>query len=124
MLNWRPVREIEQRTREIEIAIWREQQRQEQIENEIRQSEREDELLEKEYELLEREYERIEREEKRVAEQIKNETEQLRKENARLRQLNAKTQHLISCVDQLCFLPDSSSTPALPTASDGKPSSP
>jgi hypothetical protein len=92
MLNWRPVREIEQRTREIEIAIWREQQRQEQIEKRTK-------LIEKE-------------------------TEQLRKENARLKELNAKGRALLSCVDQLCFPPDSSSTPALPTASDGKPSSP
>ncbi len=71
MLNWRPVREIEQRTKLIE-----------------------------------------------------NETEQLRKENARLKELNAKGRALLSCVDQLCFPPDSSSTPAPPTASDGKPSSP
>ncbi len=99
MLNWRPVREIEQRTREIEIAIWREQQRQEQIEKRTK-------LIENE------------------TEQIRKETEQLRKENARLKELNAKGRALLSCVDQLCFPPDSSSTPALPTASDGKPSSP
>jgi hypothetical protein len=85
MLNWRPVREIEQRTKLIE-------QRTKLIENET--------------------------------EQIKKETEQLRKENARLKELNAKGRALLSCVDQLCFPPDSSSTPALPTASDGKPSSP
>ena len=99
MLNWRPVREIEQRTREIEIAIWREQQRQEQIEKRTK-------LIENE------------------TEQIRKETEQLRKENARLKELNAKGRALLSCVDQLCFPPDSISTPAPPTADDGKPSSP
>jgi hypothetical protein len=106
MLNWRPVREIEQRTREIEIAIWREQQRQEQIEQRTK-------LIEQRTKLIENE-----------TEQIRKETEQLRKENARLKELNAKGRALLSCVDQLCFPPDSSSTPALPTASDGKPSSP
>jgi hypothetical protein len=78
MLNWRPVREIEQRTR----------------------------LIEQRTKLIE------------------NETEQLRKENARLKELNAKGRALLSCVDQLCFPPDSISTPAPPTADDGKPSSP
>jgi hypothetical protein len=77
-LNWRPVREIEQRTK-----------------------------------LIEKDIEQIERETK----QIERETEQLRQENA-------KTRHLISCVDQLCFPPESSSSPAPPTASDCKPSSP
>jgi len=57
-------------------------------------------------------------------EQIKNETEQLRRETARLRQLNANGRALLSSIDQLCFAPDSSSTPPLPTASDCKPSSP
>ena len=78
MLNWRPVREIEQRTR----------------------------LIEQRTKLIEKE------------------TEQLRNENAGLRELNAKGRALLSCVDQLCFAPDSSSTPAPPTASDCKPSSP
>ena len=113
MLNWRPVREIEQRTREIEIAIWREQQRQEQIEKRTK-------LIENETEQIKNETEQIRKE----TEQIRKETEQLRKENARLKELNAKGRALLSCVDQLCFPPDSSSTPALPTASDGKPSSP
>jgi hypothetical protein len=36
--------------------------------------------------------------------------------------LNAKTRHLISCVDQLCFPPESSSIPQIPTAPDCKPS--
>jgi septal ring factor EnvC (AmiA/AmiB activator) len=92
MLNWRPVREIEQRTRLIEKDI-------EQIERETKQIEREAELIEKDIE------------------QIEKETEQLRQDNA-------KTRHLISCVDQLCFPPESSSNPAPPTASDCKPSSP
>ena len=124
MLNWRPVREIEQRTREIEIEILRELQKQQQIENEIRQiekeDEREDEQAEKDIEQIERETEQI----KRETEQIKRETEQLRQENAKLKLLNAKTRHLISCVDQLCFPPESSSNPTPPTASDCKPSSP
>ena len=57
-------------------------------------------------------------------EQIKKETEQLRRENARLRQLNAKGRALLSCVDQLCFPPESSSTPPQPTEPDCGPSSP
>jgi regulator of replication initiation timing len=85
MLNWRPVREIEQRTK----------------------------LIEQRTRLIEKD-----------TEQIKRETEQLRQENAKLKLLNAKTRHLISCVDQLCFPPESSSNPAPPTASDCKPSSP
>ena len=57
-------------------------------------------------------------------EQIKKETEQLRRENARLRQLNAKGRALLSCVDQLCFPPECSSTPPQPTEIDCGPSSP
>jgi hypothetical protein len=57
-------------------------------------------------------------------EQIKKETEQLRRENARLRQLNAKGRALLSCVDQLCFPPESSSTPPQPTEPDCGLSSP
>jgi len=57
-------------------------------------------------------------------EQIKKETEQLRHENARLKLLNAKTRHLISCVDQLCFPPESSSMLPNPTEPDYGPSSP
>jgi hypothetical protein len=110
MLNWRPVREIEQRTKLIEIEILRELQKQQQIENEIRQIEKEDE----------REDEQAEKD----IEQIKRETELIEKETEQLRQDNAKTRHLISCVDQLCFPPESSSNPAPPTASDCKPSSP
>jgi septal ring factor EnvC (AmiA/AmiB activator) len=56
--------------------------------------------------------------------QIENETEQVRSENARLRIINAKAQRLLSCVDQLCFPPDSSSTHPNPTDPDGGPSSP
>jgi septal ring factor EnvC (AmiA/AmiB activator) len=113
MLNWRPVREIEQRTKLIEIEILRELQKQQQIENEIRQIERDIEQIERETKLIERETKLIERE-----------TEQIEKETEQLRQDNAKTRHLISCVDQLCFPPESSSNPAPPTASDCKPSSP
>ena len=78
MLNWRPVREIEQRTR----------------------------LIEQRTKLIE------------------NETEQLRKENARLKELNAKGRALLSCVDQLCFPPECSSTPPAPIEPDCGPSSP
>ena len=62
--------------------------------------------------------ERIEKE----TEQIRKETEQMKQENARLRILNAKTRHLISCVDQLCFPPEFSSIPQIPTEPDCKPS--
>lgn len=55
---------------------------------------------------------------KNEIEQIKTETEQLRRENARLRSLNARTKALISCVDQHCFPPGSSSTPAPPIEPD------
>jgi hypothetical protein len=55
---------------------------------------------------------------------IEKETEQLRRENARLNLLNAKTRHLISCVDQLCFPPECSSTLPKPTDPDCGPSSP
>ena len=50
-------------------------------------------------------------------EQIKNETEQLRRENAIGRAL-------LNSIDQLCFPPDSSSTPVPPTASDCRSSLP
>ncbi len=56
--------------------------------------------------------------------QIESETEQLRCENARLRQLNAKGRALLSCIDQHCFPPESSSTPPQPTEPDCGPSSP
>lgn len=50
--------------------------------------------------------------------QIEKEIEQLRRENARLKALNARTRHLISCVDQLCFPPESSSIPVTLTDPD------
>jgi hypothetical protein len=92
MLNWRPVRDIEARTRETEIEILR----------------------------VRKDSERIER----GIQQIEKETEQLRRENARLRIINAKAQSLLSCVDQLCFPPDSSSTHPPATESDCGHSSP
>jgi molecular chaperone GrpE (heat shock protein) len=85
MLNWRPVRDIEARTRETEIEILR-----------VRKD----------------------------SERIRKETEQLRRENARLRIINAKAQSLLSCVDQLCFPPESSSTHPPATEADCGPSSP
>jgi molecular chaperone GrpE (heat shock protein) len=58
------------------------------------------------------------------SERIRKETEQLRRENARLRIINAKAQSLLSCVDQLCFPPESSSTHPPATEADCGPSSP
>jgi len=55
---------------------------------------------------------------------VRSETEQLRQENDKLRLHNAKMQTLLSCVDQLCFPPESSSIPQTPTGPDCKPSSP
>ncbi len=53
-------------------------------------------------------------------ERIESETEQLRRENARLRALNANAKILLSCVDQHCFPPESSSSPVTPTESDSR----
>ncbi|MFM7237125.1 MAG: hypothetical protein ACKOYK_10230 [Cyanobium sp.] len=56
---------------------------------------------------------RVRKDSERIAQetkQIERDTEQLRQENAKLRRLNAKTQCLLSCVDRLCFPPDSSSS--------------
>jgi hypothetical protein len=55
-------------------------------------------------------------------EQIENEILQLRQETARLRQLNAKEKALSDSIRQLCFPPESSSIPPIPTAPDCKPS--
>jgi len=106
MLNWRRDPDYEQRMRETEIAILRERQKRLQIEQQIEQMKKEDELLEKEDEQLEKE-----------DEQIENEIEQLRRENARLKTL-------LACVDQLCFPPESSSSPQTSTEPDCGPSSP
>ena len=104
-LNWRRdpgyeqrMRLIEQRTIETEIAILRERQKRLRIEKQIEQMKKEDELLERE------------------DEQIENEIEQLRRENARLKTL-------LACVDQLCFPPESSSSPQTSTEPDCGPSS-
>jgi len=59
---------------------------------------------------------------KRDTERIRSETEQLRRENARLKALNAKAKTLLSCVDQHCFPPESSSSPVTPTESDSRSS--
>ena len=53
---------------------------------------------------------------KKEDEQIENEIEQLRRENARLKTL-------LACVDQLCFPPESSSSPQTSTEPDCGPSS-
>jgi ATP-dependent 26S proteasome regulatory subunit len=121
------MRLIEQRTRETEIAILRERQKRLGIEQQMEQMRREEELLEREDERLEREEEQmmredeqLEKEEEELAkedEQIENEIEQLRRENARLKTL-------LACVDQLCFPPESSSSPQTSTEPDCGPSSP
>jgi aspartate/glutamate racemase len=98
MLNWRRDPGYEQRMRETEIAILHERQKRLQIEQQIEQMKKEDELLEKE------------------DEQIENEIEQLRRENARLKTL-------LACVDQLCFPPESRSSPQTSTEPDCGPSS-
>jgi chromosome segregation ATPase len=127
MLNWRRdpgyelrTRLIEQRTRETEIAILRERQKRLQIEKQIEQMKREDERLEREDEQMRREDEQLEKEEQELAnedEQIESEIEQLRLENARLKTL-------LACVDQLCFPPESNSSPQTSTEPDCGPSSP
>ena len=93
------MRDIEARTRETEIEILRVRKDSERIAKGIQQIEKE-------------------------TEQIRKETEQLRRENARLRIINAKAQSLLSCVDQLCFPPESSSTHPPATEADCGPSSP
>ena len=100
------MRLIELRTRETEIAILRERQKRLRIEQQIEQMRREEEQLEKEEEELAKE-----------DEQIESETEQLRRENARLKTL-------LAYVDQLCFPPESSSSPQTSTEPDCGPSSP
>jgi hypothetical protein len=114
------MRLIEQRTIETEIAILRERQKRLRIEKQIEQMKKEDELLEREEERLKREEELLKEEDERLEredEQIENEIEQLRRENARLKTL-------LACVDQLCFPPESSSSPQKSTEPDCRPSSP
>jgi|GEM_PF-3076907 len=114
------MRLIELRTRETEIAILRERQKRLRIEQQIEQMKREDERLEREHEQMRREDEQLEKEEEELEkedEQIENEIEKLRRENARLKTL-------LACVDQLCFPPESSSSPQTSTEPDCMPSSP
>ena len=55
--------------------------------------------------------------------QLESEILQLRQETARLRQLNAKEKALSESIRRLCFPPESSSIPPIPTAPDcSKPS--
>ena len=125
MLNWRRDPGYEQRMSDNLIAIERSRERTKQIESEILRVRNDSEQIEKEISRVKNDGEQIESEILRVkndSEQIEKETEQLRQETARLRLLNAKTRHLISCVDQLCFPPESSSIPQIPTAPDCKPS--
>ena len=56
--------------------------------------------------------------------QLERETEQLRQENARLKALNAKGRALLSCIDQHCFPPESSSISPTSTEPDCKPALP
>lgn len=59
---------------------------------------------------------------KSVNQQIAKETEQIENEIEQLDRENARLETLISCVDRLCFPPESSSTPVPPTGSDCGPS--
>jgi hypothetical protein len=52
-------------------------------------------------------------------EPIRRGIERLRQENARLRTLNLRTQNLLSCVDQICSPPESSSIHPAPTEPEG-----
>ena len=113
MLNWRPVREIEERARRSELRTKRIEERTKQIENEILLVKSDRERIENEILLVRSESDRIE-----------NETEQLRRENARLAKLNARDDALSALIKQHCFPPESSSTPAQSTAPDSKPSLP
>jgi hypothetical protein len=120
-LNWRPVRGIEL---EIEQIKQRSRQNESEAVQRMKQIEERTEQIESEavqrMKQIEERTEQIESE----TEQIKKETEQLKRENARLRQLNAKGRALLSCVDQHCFPPESSSIPPQETEIDCGPSSP
>jgi hypothetical protein len=68
---------------------------------------------------------------RRESEQIKNEIllvrsdrERIEKETERLRQINAREKALSASIRELCFPPESNSTPPTPTEPDSKPSSP
>lgn len=100
MLNWRRDPDYERRMHALRIDRMR-------IENEILRVQSDSEQIVRETEQIEKE-----------TEQIEKETEQLRAENARLRALNARTKHLISCVDQACFPPESNSIPVKTTKPD------
>jgi uncharacterized protein YciW len=54
----------------------------------------------------------------RETEQLVNESEQSERETEQLRRGNARNRILLSYVEQLCSLPDSSSIPMPPTAPD------
>ena len=99
MLNWRPVREIEQRSKQLESEIA-------QIENEILRVRKDSEQIENEILQV-----------RKDSEQIENETELLRAENSRLKSLNAS-------IRRLCFPPACSSTHPRPIEPDCGPSSP
>ena len=120
MLNWRRDPDYEQRKMQSEWRMKRIDERTKQIENEILLVRKDRERIEKDTEQIENEILLV----RKDRERIKKDTERLRLENARLRQLNAKTRHLISCVDRLCFPPESSSIPQTPTEPDCEPSSP
>lgn len=93
MLNWRRDPDVEER---------------------LLQLQNERALIESETEQLVNESEQIRRE----TEQIKRETEQIERETEQLRRENARNRILLSYVEQLCSLPDSSSIPMPPTAPD------
>ena len=57
---------------------------------------------------------------KTECEEIKKDAERIRSETEQLRRENARTKTLLSCVDQLCFPPESSSSPVTSTESDSR----
>jgi chromosome segregation ATPase len=79
--NWRPVYDIEQRTKQHELSELASEKRLQQLKNET--------------ELIKSETEQI----KNDAEQIKNEAEQLRQENKRLAVLNSRMDALLRNAD-------------------------
>ena len=92
-LNWRPVREIEERTRQSVL-------RTKQIESEILR--------------VRSDRERIENEILRV----KNDSERIERETERLKKINAREKALSALIRQHCFPPECSSIPPQATESD------
>ena len=134
MLNWRPVREIEERTRRIENEILRVRSDDGRIEKELLQVESDIELIESEILRVRSDDARIEKELLQVESDIElieseilrveSDSKRLEAETAKLREHNAKEKALSASIRALCFPPESSSIPAPPTEPDCGPSSP